>query len=210
MSIYGNTVGHPLPDPRKGMEMSGPINMNGQAIKGLNAPTEDGDAVNWGSVKNAAGVGIPLPLGLEYGGVGATDPKTARENLEITPENIGALSMELLWENASPFSEFGWQTVNFKDIDPESFRICFGSQDGHEVATIDIKPGEKGIVSSVVGSDGFGQGAATVFTRLIVSSSKTHMEFYNAGYTNHYLSWNQWTNTNGMPIPWRIYGIKGG
>lgn len=52
MNIYGNAVGHPLPDPRKGMEMSGPINMNGQAIKGLNAPTEDDEAVNWGSVKD--------------------------------------------------------------------------------------------------------------------------------------------------------------
>ena len=56
MKIYGNAVGHPLPDPRKGMEMSGPINMNGQAIKGLNAPTEDDEAVNWGSVKDIGSV----------------------------------------------------------------------------------------------------------------------------------------------------------
>lgn len=69
--------------PEEGLSMKGPINMNGQAIKGLNEPTADDEAVNWGSVKNAAGVGIPLPLGLEYGGVGATDPKTARENLEV-------------------------------------------------------------------------------------------------------------------------------
>lgn len=52
MNIYGNVVGHPLPDPRKGMTMSGPINMNGQAIKGLNAPKSDDEAVNWGSVKD--------------------------------------------------------------------------------------------------------------------------------------------------------------
>jgi mRNA-degrading endonuclease toxin of MazEF toxin-antitoxin module len=37
---------------RSGGEMTGPINMNGQAIKGLNAPTEDDEAVNWGSVKD--------------------------------------------------------------------------------------------------------------------------------------------------------------
>lgn len=35
MKIYGNAVGHPLPDPRKGMEMSGPINMNGQKLGGI-------------------------------------------------------------------------------------------------------------------------------------------------------------------------------
>lgn len=270
MNIYGNTVGHPLPDPRKGMEMSGPINMNGQAIKGLNAPTADDEAVNWGSVKDIGkakagfiyplaasvvpegfllcdgaayarseypelfaaigtmygsgdgtttfnvpdlrnrvpagssdnhpagemvgeeahqltvdempshthggfgesgsadweisygqdpklsfnrddgisytggnqphnnmqpttyihgyiiatgkGTGVSvadiingaqaIPLGLEYGGTGATDPKTARENLEITPENIGAMSMELLWENASPTSSFESQNIS--------------------------------------------------------------------------------------------------
>lgn len=52
MSIYGNAVGHPLPDPRKGMTMSGPINMNGQKLSGIGAPTADDEAVNWGSVKN--------------------------------------------------------------------------------------------------------------------------------------------------------------
>lgn len=35
-----------------GGEMTGPINMNGQAIKGLNAPTADDEAVNLGTIKN--------------------------------------------------------------------------------------------------------------------------------------------------------------
>lgn len=35
-----------------GGAMSGAINMNGQSIKGLNAPTADDEAVNWGSVKD--------------------------------------------------------------------------------------------------------------------------------------------------------------
>ena len=56
MNISGNTVGHPLPDPRKGMNMTGPINMNGQPLTGLNAPANDSDAVNWGSVKNIGAV----------------------------------------------------------------------------------------------------------------------------------------------------------
>lgn len=45
MKIYGNAVGHPLPDPRKGMEMSGPINMNGNRIEGIGNPVDDQDAV---------------------------------------------------------------------------------------------------------------------------------------------------------------------
>lgn len=52
-----------------------------------------------------------IPLGIEYGGTGATSAEMARRNLEITPDNIGALSMELLWENASPTSEFVAQTI---------------------------------------------------------------------------------------------------
>lgn len=42
--------------PIAGGAMSGPINMNGQAIKGLNAPTADDEAVNWGSVKDIGSV----------------------------------------------------------------------------------------------------------------------------------------------------------
>lgn len=52
-----------------------------------------------------------IPLGLEYGGLGATNPKDARQNLEITPENIGAFRINKVWENASPSSEFPAQTV---------------------------------------------------------------------------------------------------
>ena len=42
--------------PIAGGTMSGTINMNGQAIKGLNAPTADDEAVNWGSVKELGSV----------------------------------------------------------------------------------------------------------------------------------------------------------
>ena len=45
-----------------------------------------------------------LPLGVEYGGTGAT-------NIEDARKNIGAMKMELLWENSSPSSNFGAQSV---------------------------------------------------------------------------------------------------
>lgn len=46
MNIKGNSVGHPLPDPRKGLSMQGPINMNGQKLSGIKEPTNDSDAVS--------------------------------------------------------------------------------------------------------------------------------------------------------------------
>ena len=193
MSIYGNAVGHPLPDPRKGMEMSGPINMNGQAIKGLNAPTADDEAVNWGRVKNAAGVGIPLPLGLEYGGVGATDPTTARENLEITPENIGALSMELLWENASPNSSMTAQSISF---DKKSYKM-FMVVDNNGTTAIIFDNGN-GFIS-------FYMSTAISFRQLTIT--KTGMTIGGA-----YLYWYGSSNTsadNNYNIIARVYGIGG-
>lgn len=46
MNIKGNSVGHPLPDPRKGLSMQGPINMNGHPLRGIKEPTNDSDAVS--------------------------------------------------------------------------------------------------------------------------------------------------------------------
>ena len=84
--------------PTSGGNMTGAINMNGQALKGLNAPTADDEAANKGYVDNA----------LEE-----------------------KLSMELLWENASPTSEFAAQIIslptlsNYKTIAIETARGTF-------------------------------------------------------------------------------------
>jgi hypothetical protein len=53
MIIKGNTVGHPLPDPRKGMTMQGAIDMNGQKLTGIAEPEADGDAVNLKTLNDA-------------------------------------------------------------------------------------------------------------------------------------------------------------
>lgn len=50
MIIKGNYVGSPIPDPRKGMDMAGGLNMNGYSINGLDVPTEGGHAANKGYV----------------------------------------------------------------------------------------------------------------------------------------------------------------
>lgn len=50
MIIKGNSVGCPLPDPRKGMAMQGNINMNGNSLSGIKTPETADDAANKGYV----------------------------------------------------------------------------------------------------------------------------------------------------------------
>lgn len=54
MIIKGNTVGYPLPDPRKGLSMEGGIQMNGKKLTGISAPVNDTDAVNLKTLKDAS------------------------------------------------------------------------------------------------------------------------------------------------------------
>lgn len=60
MIIKGNTVGYPLPDPRKGLSMEGGINMNGQKLNGIGTPVADDDAVNFKVLKDTSAQLTPL------------------------------------------------------------------------------------------------------------------------------------------------------
>lgn len=283
MSIKGNTVGYPLPDPRKGMDMTGPINMNGQALGGLNTPTADDQAVNWGSVKEwgkakagfiyplasavvpegfllcdgaaysrveypelfaaigtmygsgdgsttfnvpditfADGVGAiiatgkgtdvsvadiimgaqALPLGLPYGGTGATDPKTARENLEITPENIGAVSTQLVWENASAVSAFAGQTVSLDLANYTAVLIRFRVQTtmNRRYARLIFKGCEDGCSDSFTANNGAAcvMRVTTVNENGIVFSGGSRVSGADAK-----------VEDDSRAVPEKIYGIKG-
>lgn len=44
MTIKGNAVGYPLPDPQNGLAMHGGINMNGQKLNGIKIPEADDEA----------------------------------------------------------------------------------------------------------------------------------------------------------------------
>lgn len=54
MTIYGNMVGHPLPNPRKGLTMEGAIDMNGKSLTGLKVPEADNDAATKQYAENYA------------------------------------------------------------------------------------------------------------------------------------------------------------
>lgn len=139
-----------------------------------------------------------LPLGVEYGGTGATNAATARANLEITPENIGAMcKMELLWENASPTSSFAGQTINL-DLSRYTYvRILFGGM------YVDIKVGKNGRYSS------FWKPNNVVFAIRTIQTTSDSITFSEClTFWNNNISTVN-TDMQDVFIPTEIYGIKG-
>lgn len=71
--------------PIGGGTMQGSINMKGHSLYGLDDPTADDEAATRKFVETyvAENAAMELPLGVEYGGTGATNAEDARKNLGI-------------------------------------------------------------------------------------------------------------------------------
>lgn len=144
-----------------------------------------------------------LPLELKYGGMGATNAADARKNLEITPENIGAepvgaLRMELLWENASPASEFVAQTVQLDLSKYQFVEIYFYyhvniQRTFHAV----IEVGKNAIMSASMARNYYKFITVTV-DGVKFEASKEYGSYGGESYDN-----------NSIFVPYKIYGVKG-
>lgn len=89
-----------------GGTMTGGINMNGQRLTGLNAPTEDDEAVNKGYVDTHK-----VDKDKVVNSLDTTEKGFVADARALKVLNDSKLSMELLWENASPLSAFSPQTI---------------------------------------------------------------------------------------------------
>lgn len=109
--------------------------------------------------------------------------------------------MELLWQNASPTSEFGAQTLSF-DLSEYKFvfMVCFSSIDGGgTIKKIYIAAnGEKNVLHA----------QDCVFYERSATVNNSGITFTNAIRYPTYTGWTT-TTANKNIVPYKIYGIKG-
>lgn len=113
--------------------------------------------------------------------------------------NAGHMEMELLWENASPTSDFAEQTVNVDLNGYTHYKVLCTATNATYKNTIvpsDIIPVDKGALISY----GWGD-VNTVAHRRITATTSNSITFGGASYNK--------AAGNSYVIPIEIYGIKG-
>ena len=116
-----------------------------------------------------------------------------------TPEEIGALSMELLWENASYTSAFANQHVALDLTEYDFLDVVFriSTTIGYDVVVRVIK----GATTNCIGENNAGK----IITRIAATDNEKIT--INGGYV--YNSYGSYTSDDNYMIPKKIYGIKG-
>lgn len=177
--------------PSTGGAMTGPLNMNGQKLSGLNAPTANDEAATKAYVDNAK------PNLTGYATETYVDDAVADK-----------LSMELLWENASPTSEFAGQTItvnlsNYNRIGIDwlaSNNLEYGAS--YREYTI-ANPTEADISGATLATE-----VTYVFSRRAYIYSD-RIQFNDCYRNPSYNGFGKNELKNNLYIPYRIYGVKG-
>lgn len=115
-------------------------------------------------------------------------------------ENIGGMKMELLWENASPTSEFAAQTISLDLSNYDAIDLYYRTYTSFDMNT--------GYYRCPVGKN---QRATTSSEFIYIRDCNTTIHgvtFRDAEYVATYGSAN-YTTYNSILIPIKIYGIKG-
>jgi hypothetical protein len=174
-----------------GGNLYGGINMNGQTISGLNPPTESTQPATKGWVESRT-------QELSKGGTGATTAAQARENLEVTPDNIGAISKKLLWTNPDPTAEFIGQGVSIPAVPSGRAVLILFSGGDVKIAA----PGLGGMALSFDGEVSY----RNAYRQFNVNASGTVVTFLDAKYRETYGGTG--VVQNALLIPRKIYEVN--
>lgn len=177
-----------------GGTMGGAINMNGQPIRGLNAPTEDSQAANKGYVDTNK-----VDKSKVANGFNVTEEGFVADARTVKKLNDSKQSMELLWKNGDPSSNFEAQSVSLNSNDYDMIRVYFKVVRQYEyMAFAEASIGKMGLC---VTDDNNGHLCTRAFD--VYDGSM----YIRDGY--YYAEYASYTANNEYMIPTHIYGIKG-
>lgn len=224
--------------PNSGLNMTGPINMNNNPLQNVRDPQSAHEAMNLAfangayvpksrkinekplssdislSAKDVGARGDTwLPTPAEIGAASDGELKQHAENKEnphsVTAAQVGATTMTLLWENASPTSNFASQTISMDLSEYDAIMLLTRrSTTVHDI----------GFGISVFGHRGFAQNLA-LYTEVSAGVLICGREFtpsasgivINGGvYKFSNIAMTACNFDDSYAIPYRIYGIKMG
>ncbi len=181
--------------PSSGGDMTGAINMNGQKITGLNAPTSDNEPATKGYVDTNKVAKSSVVNNFTTTAEGYVADARALKVL-----NDSKMSMELLWENDKPTSELGAKTLpltNAGQYDLFVVEVRFSTQNTQYFTDIVCKNHQTYLIR-----------ALSTNRRRSITISDESVTF---GEGEEYLTYGSTTRTidNSKQVVTKIYGIKG-
>lgn len=132
-----------------------------------------------------------------------------KEFVENNAEPIGALRMELLWQNGQPDSHFPAQTIDVDLTEYDAIMVDTVTTPG----TVIVRKGGTSALSLIVVSSTETNATVIQLARRLVSASASNgvifQDAMSSLYTTARGAFNDVASSNSVAVPYRIYGIKG-
>lgn len=186
-----------------GGTMTGAINMGGKAITNVADPQNDTDAVNKKYVDENSG---GLDESKIVNNFTTTEPGYVADARALKVLNDSKVSIELLWQNASPTSEFAAQSVDLNNLEfYDELSIVVGNAGGNHRLIFHVRNTPN--IFYVSRTSANSSGTETVSRRTTLNNDSIHFEQANSAMVKSSIN----TSTTAVElIPLEIYGIKWG
>ncbi len=188
--------------PSSGGTMTGALNMNGQKLTGLNAPSTDDEVATKGYVDTNKVAKAQIVNNFT-----TTEEGYVADARALKALNDSKLSTELLWRNGSDTSDFDGDDIPFESVDLAQYygfylRYKYGTTSGVYYTHFQL-----GLGSSMLFMTN-SVNTANLYARTRNITISEHNVAIGDCYTHRYTE-TTFTENNSYMIPVEIYGIKG-